>query len=99
VRVPARAPAGGRRGRIKVRRPNFDRRLSPCTPRGWIGHSWEWHNAHRCDYGKGTVTGRVTKHEEVAVGEELMALAVAALATMAVMIVAIIVGLNAPPAD
>ena len=45
------------------------------------------------------VLGRAIGHEEVAVGDELVALAVAGLATMLVLVTIIVIGLNAPPVE
>jgi hypothetical protein len=49
--------------------------------------------------GRGTVLGWVTMQQEVAVGDELVVLAVAALATVMVLISIIVIGLNAPPVE
>ena len=49
--------------------------------------------------GKLTAFGRYAKHEEDAVGDELAALAVAGLATIATMVAMIVVGLQAPPLE
>jgi len=49
--------------------------------------------------GKRTALGRVTQHQEIAVANELAALAIAGLATTMVMLLALIVSLNRPPVD